>query len=288
MKSQFQAIGIVLSLSWAFSMCYTAIDDWTTNPVSTGIDNTAAPAKELPFPSVTTCRARPHHYSSWEVPKMIYNSLKLTDPDSPHAAEARQSFSQFVTNLIELALASTMKAQVSNLYINGTLIPGTFFLPSGHGGMAEGLLNVPFDVFYCDLALKIEEEIAKNPDYMKVLIELWKNATISMKEFNMDSLLDHFGVEIAAGDFGFFSMFNAGNCEVDYNVVMDFLAKFYTLDLNNAVFGKFGTTTELLVDEGKLWIMSKAAAPQWALDEDGDEYLVSVQYFVVMSQTSYP
>ena len=122
MKSKFQALGIVLSLSWAFSMCYTAIDDWTTNPVSTGIDNTAAPAKELPFPSVTTCRARPHHYSSWEVPKMIYNSLKLTDPDSPHAAEARQSFSQFVTNLIEFALASTLKAQVSNLYINDTLV----------------------------------------------------------------------------------------------------------------------------------------------------------------------
>ena len=208
---------------------------------------------------------------------MIYNSLKLTDPHSPHAAEARQSFSQFVTNLIELALASTLKGQESQAYdINGTLIPGGFFLPAGHGGMAEGLLNVPFDVFYCDLALKIEDEIAKNPDYMKVLIELWKNATISMKEFNMDSLLDHFGVEIAAGNFTFFSMFMAGQCEVDYDVVIDFLAKVYTLDLNNAVFGKFGTTMELLVDEGKLWIMSKAAAPQWVPDEFGEEYWVSV------------
>ena len=215
---------------------------------------------------------------------MIYNSLKLTDPDSPHAAEARQSFSQFITNLIELALASTLKGQTSQWYSNGILVPGTFFLPSGHGGMAEGLLNVPFDVFYCDLALKIEDEIAKNPDYMKVLIELWKNATISMKEFNMDSLLDHFGVEIKVESFHAFSFFYAGECEVDYNVVMDFLAKVYTLDLNNAAFGKFGTTMELLVDEAELWIMSKAAAPQWVLDEDGDKYLVSVQYFVVISQ----
>ena len=155
---------------------------------------------------------------------MIYNSLKLTDPDSPHAAEARQSFSQFVTNLIELALASTLKAHSSNLKINGTPVPGTFFLPPGHGGMAEDQI-LPFDVFYCDLALKIEEEIAKNPDYMEVLIELWKNATISMKEFNMDSLLDHFGVEIAAGNFTFLNFFSIGQCEVDYNVVMDFLAK---------------------------------------------------------------
>ena len=217
---------------------------------------------------------------------MIYNSLKLTDPNSPHAAEARQSFSQFVTNLIELALASTLKAHSSSLYINGTLVPGTFALPFGHGGMAEDLA-LPFDVFYCDLALKIEEEIAKNPDYMEVLIELWKNATISMKDFNMDSLLDHFGVKIAAGTFTFLNFFMTGDCEVDYDVVMDFLAKVYTLDLNNAVFGKFGTTMELLVDEGKLWIMSKAAAPQWVPDENGKEYFVSVQYFVVMIQTSY-
>ena len=268
-------------------MCYTAIDDWTTNPVSTGIDNTAAPAKDLPFPSITTCRARPHHYSSWEVPKMIYNSLKLTDPNSPHAAEARQSFSQFVTNLIELALASTLKGQSNQGYINGTLIPGGFFLPPGHGGMAEDLLNVPFDVFYCELAKKIEEEIANNPHYMEVLIELWKNATISMKEFNMDTLLDHFGVEIAVESFTFLSIFKLGKCEVNYNVVMDFLSKVYVLDLNNAVFGKFGTTMELLVDEGKLWIMSKAAAPQLVLNEWGDDVLVSVKYFVVMSQTSY-
>ena len=189
--------------------------------------------------------------------------------------------------MIELALASTLKGQTSQLDINGTLVPGTFFLPPGHGGIAEDLLNVPFDVFYCDLAKKIEEEIEKNPDYMEVLIELWKNATISMKDFNMDSLLDHFGVEIAAGNFTFFSMFMAGQCEVDYDVVIDFLAKVYTLDLNNAAFGQFGTTMELLVDEGKLWIMSKAAAPQWVLDTDGDKYLVSVQCFVVMIQTSY-
>ena len=271
-------------------MCYTAIDDWTTNPVSTGIDNTAAPAKDLPFPSITTCRARPHHYSSWEVPKMIYNSLKLTDPNSPHAAEARQSFSQFVTNLIEFALASTLKGHGSNqnsVKLNGTMTPGTFFLPPGHGGMDEDLEAIPFDVYYCDLALKIEEEIAKNPDYMEVLIELWKNATISMKEFNMDTLLDHFGVEIAVESFTFLSIFKLGKCEVNYNVVMDFLSKVYVLDLNNAVFGKFGTTMELLVDEGKLWIMSKAAAPQLVLNEWGDDVLVSVQYFVVMSQTSY-
>ena len=207
---------------------------------------------------------------------MIYNSLKLTDPDSPHAAEARQSFSQFVTNLIELALASTLKGQTSQLDINGTLVPGTFFLPPGHGGIAEDLLNVPFDVFYCDLAKKIEEEIEKNPNYMEVLIELWKNATISMKDFNMDSLLDHFGVKIAVGNFTFSSMFMVGDCEVDYNVVMVFLAKVYTLDLNNVVFGKFGTTMELLVDEGKLWIISKAAAPQWVPGENGKKYWVSV------------
>ena len=209
---------------------------------------------------------------------MIYNSLKLTDPNSPHAAEARQSFSQFVTNLIELALASTLKGHGSNpnsVDLNGTITPGTFFLPSGHGGMAEDL-TLPFDVFYCDLAVKIEEEIANNPDYMEVLIELWNNATISMKDFNMDSLLDRFGVEIEVESFLMFSMFMAGQCEVDYNVVIDFLAKVYTLDLNNAVFGKFGTTMELLMDEGKLWIMSKAAAPHWVPDENGKEYLVSV------------
>ena len=100
----------------------------------------------------------------------------------------------------------------------------------------------------------------------------------------MDSLLDHFGVEIKVESFHVFSMFGVGLCEVDYNVVMDFLAKVYTLDLNNMAFGKFGTTMELLVDEGELWIMSKAAAPKWVLKENGKKYLVSVQYFVVISQ----
>ena len=54
----------------------------------------------------------------------------------------------------------------------------------------------------------------------------------------------------------------------------------------NVVFEKFGTTMEQLVDEGELWIMSKAAAPQWVPDESGKEYLVSVQYFVVMGLIS--
>ena len=90
--------------------------------------------------------------------------------------------------------------------------------------------------------------------------------------------MDHFGVTIAVENFNSASWFKAGKCEVDYDVIVDFLAKVYSLDLNNAVFQNFGTTMEQLVDEGKLGIISKVAAPQWGPDKLGVETWVSVQY----------
>ena len=56
----FQGIALVCCLSYAFSMCYIAVDRWTARPVTTSIDNTAAPVKDLSYPSVTTCRAMPY------------------------------------------------------------------------------------------------------------------------------------------------------------------------------------------------------------------------------------
>ena len=209
---------------------------------------------------------------------MIWNSLKLTEDNNPHAADARQNFRQFVINLIKHLRGSTLRGQISQMYQNDTLVPGTFFLPPGYRGIDEGLKTLPFDVFFCDLALKIKEEMENDPNLMETLIELWTDATISMEKFDMDSLLDHFGVTIAPENFNAVSFFMTGKCEVDYDVIVDFLAKVYSLDLNNVVFQNFGTTMEQLVDEGKLGIISKAAAPQWGPDKFGVETWVSVQY----------
>ena len=154
-------------------------------------------------------------------------------------------------------------------------VPGTFILPSGYKGTSDDLL-IPFDVFYCDLALKIKEEMAKDPNFMAYLVGMWKNATISMDDFNMESLLEHFGIQISHESFTFFSFLQIGKCEVDYDVVMDFLAKVFLMDLNSVFFEKFGTTMEQLVDEGKLWIMSHAAGRHITTGPFGEESLVGL------------
>ena len=80
-------------------MCYTAVVGWTESPVTTSIDNTAAPVKELDYPSVTTCRAIPYYQSSWEIPSLIFNALKFTDAKEPNVLEARKTFQPFVGNV---------------------------------------------------------------------------------------------------------------------------------------------------------------------------------------------
>ena len=226
----------------------------------------------------------PYHHSSWEVPSMIYNSLDMSNKEDPHAAEARQTFGNFVTKVIERAVNSTLinkqngQLEILDDSTNPPVkkpVPGTFFLPMGYKGTGNDFA-IPFDVFYCDLALKIKEEMAKDTNTLTYLIELWKNATISMDDFNMESLLEHFGIQISPESFTFFSFFQIGECEVDYDVVMDFLAKVFLMDLNGVFFRKFGTTMEQLVDEGKLWIMSHAAGRHLTTGPFGEESLVSL------------
>ena len=209
----------------------------------------------------------PYHQSSWEVTTMIFNSLDMSNKDNPQAADVRQTFGKFVGNVIEHALGTTLGGERGELEVldNSTsppewkIVPGTFYYPWAMG--------LTFDVFYCKLAMKMEEEMANDPNLMAYLVELWTNAIISLEDFNMETLMAYFGVEISIEES--FSILDTGKCEVNYDVVFDFLAKVYLFDFykyNRMMFEKFGTTMEQLVDEGKLWIMSNAASENLGWD----------------------
>lgn len=101
-------------------MCYIAVAGWTASPVTTSIDNTAAPVKDLDYPSVTTCRALPYYQSSWEIPSLIFNSLKMNDEKDPKALKARKKFVKFVSNVTKHLLDSEIAGQSGTLVWNGT------------------------------------------------------------------------------------------------------------------------------------------------------------------------
>ena len=160
---------------------------------------------------------------------------------------------------------SEFSGQTGALVINGIEYPGTFDLPPGYNGIDEDL-PITFDVVYCSLALKIEEEIASGAytmaNVMANVIDIWTNATIHGVPFTIDDLAKEFKVEITFKDFGWWDLFKLMECNVDYSVTMALLAKVYSLDFQSFFFVNFGSTMEQLGNEGKLWIMSRTAGWQ--------------------------
>ena len=271
---------MVCNLSCAFYMCYNGVASWTTKPVTTSIENTAAPVKDLTYPSVTTCRAIPFYKSSWEVPSLIFNSLKFNDDKDPNALAARKTFDKFLGNVTKHILDSEIAGQSGTLVWNGIEYPGTFVLPSGYNGIDEDLL-LTFDVVYCSLALKIEEDIANGIYTMADVINIWTNATIYGVSFTVDDLAKEFKVEISFQDFDWSHFFESGSCNVDYFKTMAFLSKVYYFDFKSFFFENFGTSMEQLGDEGRLWIMSRTAGWHPVIDPlDGEHTWVSVFHFV--------
>ena len=265
-------------------MCYTAVVGWTESPVTTSIDNTAAPVKELDYPSVTTCRAMPYYQSSWEIPSLIFNALKFTDAQNPNVLEVRKTFQPFVGNVTKHLMNSQIVGQSGTLTVNGTVYPGTFLLPPGYNGIDDSI-QLTFDVVYCSVAIKMEEEIANDAYSMDNVIEVWTNKTVYGETYSIDDLATQFNIEIEFEKFTFVDFFKVGECKCDYFTTMTFLAKLhYYPDVRSFFFDAFGTTMEQLGDEGWLWLMSRTSGWFPARDPITGEQMtgqwVSVPHFL--------
>ena len=115
------------------------------------------------------------------------------------------------------------------------------------------------------------QEIASGAYTMSNVINIWTHATIHGVSFTVDDLALEFDVWIIFEDFGWWNFFDTGECDVDYEVTMAFLAKVYYFDFKSFFFENFGTTMEQLGDEGRLWIMSRTAGWHPVIDSETGE-----------------
>ena len=184
-------------------MINASVEDWTQKPVVTSIDTTAAPTKDIFFPAVTVCHEMPHLHESWELPTLIFNFFDFVncgeDCTSKPVMEMLTAFRNFTGKLVDKHLNAKYPEDPQKVFYDttpgGERLPGIFRLPDGYHGIYTSV-GIFFDVLYCDLAVVLEEKIENNPGYLNRLIKRWKSSFITLEPFNVDTLVEEFGVEI--------------------------------------------------------------------------------------------
>ena len=248
-------------------MINASVDDWTKKPVVTSIDTTAAPTKDIFFPSITACHETPHHHESWELPSLIFNLFDFVncgkDCKSKSVTELLSGFENFISRIIDKHLKYDF-GQDSQKFVytkldNGQKLPGIFMLPEGYHGIYT-TSGIYFDVLYCDLALALEKKIVNENGYLENLIQRWKSSFIKLQPFSVDTLAAELGVGIDFESFTLWDNMFYGTCQVDYHVVMDFLARLHYFNYNTII-NDFGSTLRHLADHGSLQIISRTACP---------------------------
>ena len=243
-------------------MINDSYEDWTKKPVVTGIDTTAAPTKDIFFPSITTCHEMPHHHESWELPTLIFNFFDFVncgkDCKTKSVIELLTGFENFISRIIGKHLQYDFgKDPMFYVGLYDPPKPGIFKLPNGYNGV-NLTSGIWFDVAYCDLALKLEEKMAAENGYLDKLIQRWKASFIKLQPFTIDTLAAELGVEIDFKSFPQWYNLVFGTCEVDYDVVMDFLTRLYYFNYYT-IMNSFGSTLNLLAEHGGLRIISRTA-----------------------------
>lgn len=254
-----KGIVVITSFTYAVLMINASVDDWTKKPVVTSIDTTAAPTKDIFFPSITACHEMPHHHESWELPTLIFNMFDFVncgkDCKSKSVTKLLKGFENFISRIIDKHLKYDFGQDLQQLFYtkleNGQKLPGIFTLPSS---------DMYFDVVYCDLALVLEKKIVNENGYLANLIQRWKTSFIKLQPFSVDTLAAELGVEIDFESFTFWDNMFYGTCQVDYHVVMDFLGRLYYFNYDTII-NDFGSSLRHLADHGNLQIMSRTAGP---------------------------
>ena len=137
--------------------------------------------------TITTC---------WEVPTILFNAMEFAK-NNTGAVEGRKGFETFLGNVVNNLLA----AEDFTLSQDGKA--GGFPLPEGYNGMTSDGYGVFFDVVYCSLAMKIEEEIIKGSLTLEDLIAMWKSSIMSGQDFTVDTLATYVNVHIKFDSFDY-------------------------------------------------------------------------------------
>ena len=264
-----KGIVVITSFAYAVLMINASVDDWTKKPVVTSIDTTAAPTKDIFFPSITACHEMPHHHESWELPELIFNFFDFIncgkDCKSKSVTELLTGFKNFISRIIDKHLDYDFGQDIQQMFYtrleNGQKLPGIFMLPDGYHG-SYTTTGMYFDVLYCDLALALEKKIIKENGYLEKLIQKWKSSFIKLQPFDLDTLAAELGVEIDFEGFTTWDNMLYGTCQVNYHVVMDFLGRLYYFN-NNTLMNDFGSTLKHLAEHGNLQIISRTAGPTY-------------------------
>ena len=163
-------------------MISQAAQDWTDNPVVTSTDNVEAPIKDLPFPSLSVCQKDPNYHKNWQVPELIFNFIDVQKSDTK-VQEMLVGFSNFTKKVAKEYLAS------ESFY--NTLAWKIIQFSADAEGLTEGLGPLIHDV-YCELAVKINETLEVNPDYLEKLKIRLADLASKCQIFTLDQLLKEF------------------------------------------------------------------------------------------------